>query len=464
MKQSNRIVVTLNDEMEIGYESGIQTLYLNSHLYSELVVRPSFLLGATETLWVTIKNSLTDPSVSLEPTLLAERQTTVANSTKQVLENGWSVIEQTEEEAYEYYLKIPDAVLQNVGTWYFSFEVREIANSANPTAYSVISTSDYGSFVVNNSLSGVPGGVPTDLDIVSLYNVAKGSVDSAEQSATAAAQSATQAQTYAAQAKQSAEDAQSVVVGAIDEITKTATEQATVAATEATKQAIVDETARATARENELQTAITNEANTRSAQVASLNTDIEGLREDIQNESHFRGYLATNAEIQALSGTPNDFAYSAESGTVWIYQTATGWTDSGKPVPDQSVPASNAIPLMDGTGSAGTATEYSKGDHRHPSDVTKADVTRVEAIEANYVTTNTEQTVTAAKTFTQPLKVDDGTPVSPHNIAFGVDNIVRRSGTNRVYEYPARSGVLATLADINDAIASAITTALNTPV
>lgn len=101
---------------------------------------------------------------------------------------------------------------------------------------------------------------------------------------------------------------------------------------------------------------------------------IQSLREDFQNESHFRGYLATNAEIQALSGTPNDYAYSAESGTVWIYQTATGWTNSGKPVPDQTTPASNSVPFMDGTASVGTAESYARGDHRHPSDTSKADV------------------------------------------------------------------------------------------
>lgn len=93
---------------------------------------------------------------------------------------------------------------------------------------------------------------------------------------------------------------------------------------------------------------------------------LQSIRENIQNESHFRGYLATNAEVQALRGTPNDYAYSAQSGTVWIYQTATGWTNSGKPVPDQTVPASNTLPLTDGVASAGTSNEYARGDHRHP--------------------------------------------------------------------------------------------------
>lgn len=98
----------------------------------------------------------------------------------------------------------------------------------------------------------------------------------------------------------------------------------------------------------------------------------QSLREDIQNECHFRGYLATNAEIKALSGTPNDYAYSAESGTVWIYQTATGWSDSGKPVPDQTTPASNTLPLPNGIANAGTSNAYSRGDHVHQENLLKS--------------------------------------------------------------------------------------------
>lgn len=110
-------------------------------------------------------------------------------------------------------------------------------------------------------------------------------------------------------------------------------------------------------------------------QFSQVASDIDGIREDIKNEAHFRGYVATNAEVQALPGTPNDYAYSAESGTVWIYQMATGWTDSGKPVPDQMTPASNTTPLMDGVASVGTENAYARGDHRHPSDTSKANTT-----------------------------------------------------------------------------------------
>ncbi|KAA6374955.1 MAG: hypothetical protein EZS28_029518 [Streblomastix strix] len=67
--------------------------------------------------------------------------------------------------------------------------------------------------------------------------------------------------------------------------------------------------------------------------------------------------------------SPNgDFAFSAESGTVWMYDQ--NWYNSGDIVSDQVTPASDATPLVDGgTGVAGTSNEYSRGDHKHPLQV-----------------------------------------------------------------------------------------------
>ncbi|KAA6322080.1 MAG: hypothetical protein EZS28_054474, partial [Streblomastix strix] len=46
------------------------------------------------------------------------------------------------------------------------------------------------------------------------------------------------------------------------------------------------------------------------------------------------------------------------------------WYNSGDIVPDQVTPASDAIPLVDsGTGVAGTSNEYSRGNHKHPLQV-----------------------------------------------------------------------------------------------
>ena len=123
-------------------------------------------------------------------------------------------------------------------------------------------------------------------------------------------------------------------------------------------------------------------------------TAIDGLRQDILNEAHFRGYFATNAEIQATTANLSDFAYSAQSGTVWIYG-GSGWADSGEPVPDKTTPLSNATPVQDGTATAGASTSAARGDHVHPTDNTRAAKSTVDKI------INGEQVVGAATKATQ---------------------------------------------------------------
>lgn len=111
--------------------------------------------------------------------------------------------------------------------------------------------------------------------------------------------------------------------------------------------------------------------------------DIDPIRSQIQNEAHFRGYLSTNAKVKALKATPNDFAYSAESGTKWVYDAQGGWIDTNSPVPDQLTPASETIPLVDGTASVGTENAYARGDHRHPTDTTRASVEQVNNLKSD---------------------------------------------------------------------------------
>lgn len=106
-------------------------------------------------------------------------------------------------------------------------------------------------------------------------------------------------------------------------------------------------------------------------QIANNTSDIQGLREDITEESHFRGMFNSVADLRAAypTATPNDYAWIA-GGNIWIWQD-NAWMDSREPVPSTAVPASNATPLMDGTASAGTSNSYARGDHRHPSDSNK---------------------------------------------------------------------------------------------
>ena len=117
-----------------------------------------------------------------------------------------------------------------------------------------------------------------------------------------------------------------------------------------------------------------------NAQTSEMKQDIDGIQKQINEESHFRGYLSTDAKIKALEATPNDFAYSAESGTKWVYDAENGWQDTKTPVPDQLTPASDATPLVNGTPTAGTANEYARGDHRHPTDTTRASATELNLV------------------------------------------------------------------------------------
>lgn len=109
-------------------------------------------------------------------------------------------------------------------------------------------------------------------------------------------------------------------------------------------------------------------------QTEILKSDVAGLQAQINEEAHFRGYVSTNAKIKALNATPNDFAYSAESGTKWVYDAEKGWIDTDSPVPDQLTPASDTTPLINGVASTGQENAYARGDHRHPTDTTRASV------------------------------------------------------------------------------------------
>lgn len=208
--KSNRIVVMLAADgisgLDISYGKNINTMYLNSHLNSEFVVRPAFLLGASETMWVTFSKGET----STRPLLLAQRQTNDGNNSRQVVDGTESTIEKIPDTGYEYFIDMPDVVLQNVGEWKFSITITELpvdveykgqvnatsdlpssGNAVGDTywvggsvnsyyywdgsAWAVlnivaVSTSDVGTITVNMSVGGQIGGYATDLDIQVLYN------------------------------------------------------------------------------------------------------------------------------------------------------------------------------------------------------------------------------------------------------------------------------------------------------
>ncbi|KAA6395057.1 MAG: hypothetical protein EZS28_009415 [Streblomastix strix] len=121
---------------------------------------------------------------------------------------------------------------------------------------------------------------------------------------------------------------------------------------------------------------LNNEVNQLQSTVGSIDADIVGVKNDIitiqqvlAQQQHFRGYYLLNSDITSLPDSADgDFAFSAESWTVWMYSDE--WYNSGDIVPDQVTPASDAVPLVDSaTGVAGISTEYSRGDHQHPLQV-----------------------------------------------------------------------------------------------
>ncbi|KAA6322441.1 MAG: hypothetical protein EZS28_054436, partial [Streblomastix strix] len=96
---------------------------------------------------------------------------------------------------------------------------------------------------------------------------------------------------------------------------------------------------------------------------------ITQIQQELARQTHFRGYYILSADIINLSSSASgDFAFSAESGTVWMYESS--WYNSGQLVPDQVIPASDELPIVNGTAAAGNSTSYSRGDHVHPQQLT----------------------------------------------------------------------------------------------
>ncbi|KAA6372042.1 MAG: hypothetical protein EZS28_032430, partial [Streblomastix strix] len=90
---------------------------------------------------------------------------------------------------------------------------------------------------------------------------------------------------------------------------------------------------------------------------------------ELARQTHFRGYYLLNADIiNLVSSATGDFPFSAESGTVWMFESS--WYDCGQLVPDQVTAVSDELPIVDGETSAGISTSYSRGDHIHPQQLT----------------------------------------------------------------------------------------------
>lgn len=118
------------------------------------------------------------------------------------------------------------------------------------------------------------------------------------------------------------------------------------------------------------------------SQTEVLKSDVEGIQQQIREESHFRGYCQFIEEVVEIEATPNDFAYCAETGTVWVYD-GEEWVATDEVVPDQLTPASETTPLINGVASVGQEEAYARGDHRHPTDTTRASVVDLNALKTD---------------------------------------------------------------------------------
>lgn len=168
---------------------------------------------------------------------------------------------------------------------------------------------------------------------------------------------------------------------------------------------------------------------------------IDGLREDVTAQDHFKGFADTAEDVQQISGDLNDFVYCIATGTIWTYG-ASGWTDSNKAYPSDATPLSNTTPLMAGTGAAGSASSAARADHVHPTDTSRASATALQ--------TETEQR-TAADLALQNSVTAETTARTSADTALGgrIDNIVSGTtivgnATNAVNAQAAENAVNAT--------------------
>ena len=112
----------------------------------------------------------------------------------------------------------------------------------------------------------------------------------------------------------------------------------------------------------------TNRVTTQANKVA-----IQGLVNQFDTYHHyFQGYYEHTADIQELEAERGDYAYNGETNTIWAFNTV--WSDTFDPIPSDMGGKTQTTPLMDGEASVGTENYYAAGDHRHPTDITRASV------------------------------------------------------------------------------------------
>ncbi|KAA6372158.1 MAG: hypothetical protein EZS28_032315 [Streblomastix strix] len=155
--------------------------------------------------------------------------------------------------------------------------------------------------------------------------------------------------------------------------------------------------------------------------IGQLQADVQVIFTELARQTHFRGYFTTNDEILQLANPAiGDYAYSAENLLVWIYDTS--WYETDQIVSDQVTPASDANPLADGTVTAGTSTEYSRGDHIHPINVS----TNIPLSDSNSESIG-ESNQYARSDHQHPINISNDLPLQDNDGSVGTTNSYARS-------------------------------------
>lgn len=164
--------------------------------------------------------------------------------------------------------------------------------------------------------------------------------------------------------------------------------------------------------------------------LASANSAISGLQEEVASKEHFRGYYATTAQVQAIPNPDSgDFAYNAQTGTKWAYDTS--WTDTQEAVPDQTTPKSTIVPLMNGTAAVGSENAYAAGNHVHPTDTSRASVAAL-----NTETTNRQNADNALQSSIDTVTARDAVTGVSYNSGTAVLTATHRNGTSDTIQLP----------------------------
>lgn len=81
----------------------------------------------------------------------------------------------------------------------------------------------------------------------------------------------------------------------------------------------------------------------------------------------------TIAAAPPMGAQTGDLWWDNDSGALYIYYF-DGSSSQWVAVLPSGLPASSALPLMDGVAASGVASTYARGDHKHPSDTSRASV------------------------------------------------------------------------------------------